>query len=99
MMLAAVLLSGSIGFGAQGQGFEELTRVIDGLVLSGRSLPPAFLLDVERLPSASDRMLALIYLRRSGMLTGDPVALDELVFDGPAPTDAEPWEGIAQNAD
>jgi hypothetical protein len=61
-------------------GIDALTAEIDRLVLAGRPMQPALLLDVRRLPKAADRMQALIYLRRSGLLTGPAVSLDEMVF-------------------
>ena len=63
---------------------RALTAEIDRMVLAGRPMQPALLLDVRRLPDAGDRMQALIYLRRSGLLTGQALSLDEMVFLRPA---------------
>ena len=82
MMLAAVLAAGL----AAAPGLDALTAEIDRMVLAGRPMQPALLLDVRRLPDAGDRMQALIYLRRSGLLTGQALSLDEMVFLRPATT-------------
>lgn len=78
-------------------GLDDMIAEIDRLILSGRPMPAALLLDVRRLPSPEERMQAVIYLRRSGLLTGAPLSLDELVFLRPktlAPIDApDPEEG------
>ena len=76
MLLAAFLAGGLAG----APGLDALTAEIDRLVLAGKPMRPALLLDVRRLPDAGDRMLALIYLRRSGLLTGPTLSLDEAVF-------------------
>ena len=80
MMLAAVLAAGLAG----APGLDALKAEIDRMVLAGKPMQPALLLDVRRLPDAGDRMLALIYLRRSGLLTGSALSLDETVFLRPA---------------
>ncbi len=61
-------------------GFDDLRAEIDRIVLSGRSMPKAMMLDVRRLPSASERMLAIAYLRRSGLLSGTAVDMEKIVF-------------------
>lgn len=66
---------------------DQFTAEVDRIVLSGRRMPPAMLLDVARLPDAGDRMMALVYLRRTGLLTGPAVALDGTVFQVPQATD------------
>ena len=53
---------------------------VDRIILSGRQMPPAMLLDVARLPDVGKRMMALVYLRRTGLLTGPAVPLDGTVF-------------------
>ncbi|WP_313135981.1 hypothetical protein [Paracoccus jeotgali] len=80
MLLGAVLATGLSATVASGQGLDDLTAEIDRLVLSGRSMPPALLLDLRRLPDAGQRMQAVVYLRRSGLLTGGPLDLDDVVF-------------------
>lgn len=82
MILATFLTAGL----AAAPGLDALTAEIDRLVLAGRPMTPALLLDVRRLPNAGDRMQALIYLRRSGLLTGPAVPLDQTVFLSPAPS-------------
>lgn len=57
----------------------RVTERIDELVLSGQSLPPDMILTVSRLPQPADRVLALVYLRRAGLLTGDPVEIGPLL--------------------
>ena len=76
MMLVAVLTAGL----AATPGLDALTAEIDRLVLAGRPMRPALLLDVRRLPDAGQRMQALVYLRRSGLLTGPAISLDDVVF-------------------
>ena len=80
-MLVAALAAGL----AAAPGLDALTAEIDRLVLAGRPMRPALLLDVRRLPDAGDRMQALIYLRRSGLLTGPALSLDEMIFLQPGP--------------
>lgn len=80
MVLAGVLAAGL----ASAPGLDALIAEIDRIVLSGRPMPQALLLDVRRLPDAGDRMQAVIYLRRSGLLTGSAVSLDDVVFLRPA---------------
>lgn len=82
MILAAFLTAGL----AAAPGLDALTAEIDRLVLAGRPMTPALLLDVRRLPNAGDRMQAIIYLRRSGLLTGSAVPVDQNVFLTPAPS-------------
>ncbi len=89
MILAALLTAGLAG----APGFDALTAEIDRLVLTGRPMQPALLLDVRRLPDAGDRMKALIYLRRSGLMTGPVVPLDGTVFLRPAGAAAQPEPG------
>lgn len=48
------------------------------MVLSGASLPPDYLLSLSGLPDGQ-RMLAVIYLRRAGLLTGDAVPLGRII--------------------
>lgn len=90
MVLAGVLAAGL----ASAPGFDALIAEIDRIVLAGRPMPQALLLDVRRLPDAGDRMQAVIYLRRSGLLTGSAVSLDDVVFLRPpvlaAPSPATP---------
>lgn len=92
MVLAGILAAGL----ASAPGFDALIVEIDRVVLAGRPMPPALLLDVRRLPDAGDRMRAVIYLRRSGLLTGSAVSLDDVVFLRPAvlaaPSPATPPE-------
>lgn len=85
MWLAAVLASGLSG-DPQLPALDAFTAEVDRIVLAGRQMPPALLLDVARLPSAGDRMLALVYLRRSGLLTGPAVSLDQVVFQAKGDT-------------
>ena len=76
MVLAAILAVGL----AVTPSLDAFTAEIDRLVLAGRPMRPALLLDVQRLPNAGQRMQALIYLRRSGLLTGPAISLDDVVF-------------------
>ncbi|MBA4490786.1 hypothetical protein [Paracoccus sp. S1E-3] len=89
MILAAFLTAGL----AAAPGLDALTTEIDRLVLAGRPMQPALLLDLRRLPDAGDRMKALIYLRRSGLMTGPAVPLEGTVFLRPAVTAAPPDAG------
>ena len=86
MMVAALLTAGLAG----APGLDTLTAEIDRLVLAGRPMRQALLLDVRRLPDAGDRMKALIYLRRSGLMTGPAVPLDETVFLRPVAVAVQP---------
>lgn len=79
MWLAALLAAGLNGDPAAPQ-LDAFMAEVDRIILSGRLMPPAMLLDVARLPTAGERMMALVYLRRAGLLTGPAVALDGTVF-------------------
>lgn len=85
IVLAAILSTGLAGPAeASGPpGLQDMFREIDRLVLTGRSLQPAFMLDVARLPSPAERMMAIAYLRRAGLLEGPAVLLDRIVFQIP----------------
>lgn len=92
-MLFVALLAAGLSSDVAGPDFEDFVAEADRLVLSGRPMPAAFLLDVKRLPEASDRMRALVYLRRSGLLTGPALSLDDIVFQtdaGPGRVQTEP---------
>lgn len=79
MWLAAFLAAGlSADPGAPS--LDAFMAEVDRIILSGRQMPPALLLDVARLPDAGQRMKAVVYLRRTGLLTGPPVPLDGTVF-------------------
>lgn len=79
-MWLAAFLAASLGGDPDIAPLDAFTKEVDRIVLSGRQMPPALLLDVSRLPSAGDRMMALVYLRRTGLLTGPLVSLDRTVF-------------------
>lgn len=78
-MLLAMLLSATISEPAGAGSLADFTAEIDRILLSGRPMPPALLLDLDRLENASDRMLAIVYLRRSGLMTGPEVPLERLL--------------------
>ena len=59
---------------------DQITAKVNETVLAGRQMPPDFLLTIGRMEDAGDRMLAIVYLRRSGLLTGAAVDLDHVVF-------------------
>lgn len=79
-MWQAFLLAAALNGATDARGLDSFTAAVDQIVLSGRQMPPAMLLDVARLPDAADRMMAIIYLRRAGLLTDDPLSLDRIVF-------------------
>lgn len=54
-------------------------------LLAGESLPPDYRLRLLALPPA-ERLLAIIYLRRTGLLRGDPWPLEDVLR--PAPVSA-----------
>ncbi|MDO5657941.1 MAG: hypothetical protein Q4G36_06425 [Paracoccus sp. (in: a-proteobacteria)] len=58
----------------------EVMDEIDTFVLEGRSMPVDYLLRLRTLREPADRMSALIYLRRAGLLRGPVVSLDNNVF-------------------
>ncbi|WBU60212.1 hypothetical protein [Paracoccus albus] len=88
------LLSAALSSAPDVHDLTSFTQEVDRIVLSGRRMPPALLLDVARLQRPADRMLALVYLRRTGLLTGEPVSLDRVVFheDDGNGSGAEPSE-------
>lgn len=87
MILAALL---STALAGEPPSLAQIQQDIDQLVLSGRPIPPDFLLQLSELPKSGDRMLVLVYLRRAGLLTGATVPLDRYVFDSPAYAPVQP---------
>ena len=76
LALAALIASPAAGAPT----LPELMAEIDGFVLEGRNMPVDYLLRLRSLPQPAERMEALIYLRRSGLLRGPAVSLDNNVF-------------------
>lgn len=79
-MWLAAFLAASLSSDPAVPSLDAFMAEVDRIILSGRQMPPAMLLDVARLPDVGERMTALVYLRRSGLLTGPPVPLDGTVF-------------------
>ncbi|SDD98145.1 hypothetical protein SAMN05421538_103171 [Paracoccus isoporae] len=84
-MLMAMLLSAAISDAPARPSLHDFTSEVDRILLSGRAMPRALLLDLDRLDRASDRFLAVIYLRRSGLLTGAEMPLERLLMGVAAP--------------
>lgn len=91
-MLLAVLLFANMG---SGPSLDAFIVEVNEMVLSGQPMPPAFLREVQRLPSASDRLQALVYLRRSGLFSGSVLPLDKIL----GLPDSEQNMSIGDNAD
>ncbi|MDO5605155.1 MAG: hypothetical protein Q4G25_08350 [Paracoccus sp. (in: a-proteobacteria)] len=96
-MLFAVLTGIALEASTPSENLIALQAEIDGLVLSGQRMPAAFLLELERLPDAAERMQVIVYLRRSGLMTGREVPLDRHVFRWPAAVPAVPVQGHADD--
>lgn len=80
MMWQILLLAAGLSGAPYTHDLTVFQHEVDRIILSGRQMPPALLLDVARLKRPADRMLALVYLRRTGLLTGERVSLDRVVF-------------------
>lgn len=65
-------------------GFDEFRVEARQMVLAGEALPPDFLLSLSGLDEA-DRLLAVIYLRRAGLLTGPTIPLGRILSAGDRP--------------
>ncbi|WBU53136.1 hypothetical protein [Paracoccus sp. SCSIO 75233] len=83
MILAAILSSALVSV-EPAEDLDTIKSEVNRLVLAGASIPPDFLLRVQRLDDPADRMDAVVYLRRSGLMTGPAVSLDRYVLDTPA---------------
>ena len=58
-------------------------------LLAGEELPPDYRLHLLELPP-DERMLAIIYLRRLGLLRGAPFPLDDILRPTPSPDETTP---------
>lgn len=74
---------------AAAERIEEFRQVANDWLLSGRGLPRDYRVELMRMDSA-DRLQAIAYLRRIGLLTDRPWTLDDLLR--PAVTRTEPEE-------
>lgn len=59
---------------------SEVLRDLDAMLLAGEPLPPDFLLELAPLPPA-ERLLAVAYARRAGLLTGPALPLADLLAE------------------
>lgn len=83
-MIAALLMSALAATAPEASG-ETLGKILgdaEKWVLDGKSLPPDYLIRIDRLEPA-DRFIAITYLRRAGLLVGPPVDLDRLLEPKP----------------
>lgn len=87
MRVAAWALTAMLGAGpASADALESFTQAASGWLLAGEALPRDYRLTLMRMDSA-DRLRAIAYLRRIGLLTDRPWTLDELLR--PAATGTE----------
>ena len=61
---------------------QEVLGEIDGILLAGEALPPDFVLGLLPLPPG-ERLVAVAYARRAGLLTGPALPLSELLARQP----------------
>ncbi|WBU63958.1 hypothetical protein [Paracoccus aerodenitrificans] len=85
MMVLAGFLAASLSLVPVPE-LAEMTEEIDALVLAGKAVPPDFLLRVRRMASPEERMQIVVYLRRSGLLTGPALDLHRYVFNAESGT-------------
>ena len=57
---------------------DRLSQEANALVLSGDGLPQDYLAQLSAMPP-DQRVLAIIYLRRLGLMTGEPIRADALL--------------------
>ena len=90
MRAAAWALMAVLGAGpAAADTLDSFTQAASGWLLSGEPLPRDYRVTLMRMDSA-DRLRAIAYLRRIGLLTDRPWTLDELLR--PAAPATEPRE-------
>lgn len=83
-MIAALLMAALASTAPEGAP-DSLGRILgdaEQWVLDGKSLPPDYLIRIEGLEPA-DRFIAIVYLRRAGLLVGPAVDLDRLLETKP----------------
>lgn len=79
MLLAVSLMGAPVGF-------EEFTTDANGWLLSGQGLPRDYRVTLMQMDSA-DRISAIAYLRRIGLMTDRPWTLDDLLRPAKEPTE------------
>lgn len=63
-----------------GEPLSEVLRGLDAILLAGEALPPGFLHGLASMPPA-ERLLAVAYARRAGLLTGPALPLAEILAE------------------
>ena len=63
---------------------QEVLGDIDAILLAGEALPPDFVLGLLPLPPG-ERLVAVAYARRAGVLTGPALPLSVLLAEQPEP--------------
>ncbi|MFV0386984.1 hypothetical protein [Paracoccus sp. (in: a-proteobacteria)] len=80
MLLPAIL--GLAGMAAQPSNLapavSDYAEQASGWLLEGKNLPPDYRVRLRRMPPA-ERLQVLIFLRRSGLLVGQPWSLDDIL--------------------
>lgn len=76
MGMGAIMLAASLA--AAPAGFEQFAADANGWLLSGQGLPRDYRVTLMQMDSA-DRISAIAYLRRIGLLNDTPWTLDDLL--------------------
>ena len=79
-MMRGVLLALMLVGSAHADTLEAYRQQASGWLLSGQRLPRDYRVQLMRMESA-DRIRAIAYLRRIGLLTGSSWSLDDLLRD------------------
>lgn len=81
MLIAAIIALGTSAVPAEMPMLPEAAAFASeaaGWLLEGRNLPPDYRLRLMRMPPEA-RLQALVFLRRSGLLTADAWPLDDIL--------------------
>ncbi|MBM3603951.1 MAG: phage portal protein [Alphaproteobacteria bacterium] len=76
--VASLLLVAALTAGSPAAGFDQFAQEATGWLLEGKGLPRDYRVTLMQMDS-SDRLRAIAYLRRIGLLTGAPWSLDDLL--------------------
>jgi hypothetical protein len=85
--LGLLFLVGALNTGAVQDDFTGFARKASEWLLAGQGLPGDYRVMLMQMSSA-DRIRSIAYLRRLGLLTGQPWSVDDILR--PAATKAEP---------
>lgn len=70
-----------LAFGDQSSlSLADFQMKVNQWLLDGRNFHPTLALEISQIEPKADRLLAIVYLRRSGLLTGDSLDIDRIVL-------------------